>query len=131
MSKKFWLATVVVFVAWEAMDFIIHGLLLQPYYIATAGLWRPQPEMKMGLMVAVVLISAACFCFIYSKFISGKSVATGALFGLIFGITSGVSMGYGSYSVMAIPYPMAFGWFLGALVEAVVGGLIVGAIVKD
>lgn len=131
MSKKFWLATIVVFVAWEAMDFVIHGLLLQPYYIATSPLWRPQAEIKMGLMIAVVLISAVCFCYVYSRFFTDKNLSTGALYGLVFGIGAGVAMGYGTYSVMPVPYAMAFGWFLGTVVEAVVGGLILGAIVKD
>lgn len=131
MWKRFWLATAAVFVVWEVMDMVIHGLLLQPYYLATSTLWRPQADIKMGLMVAVVLISAACFCYVYSRFIGGKSVATGALYGLIFGIGAGVAMGYGTYSVMPVPYPMAFGWFLGTLAEAVVGGLIVGAVVTE
>jgi hypothetical protein len=31
---------------------------------------------------------------------------------------------------MPIPYPMALTWFLGSLVEAMVAGIIVGAIDK-
>lgn len=50
---------------------------------------------------------------------------------MLFGLGAGVSMGYGSYSVMPIPYHMAFTWFLGSVVEATVGGLILGAIVRD
>jgi hypothetical protein len=40
-------------------------------------------------------------------------------------------MGYGSYSVMPIPYHMALTWFLGAVSEAMVGGVILGAIVRE
>jgi hypothetical protein len=58
-------------------------------------------------------------------------VPTGLKYGLLFGLGAGVSMGYGSYSVMPIPYHMAFTWFLGSVVEATVGGLILGAIVRD
>jgi len=38
-------------------------------------------------------------------------------------------MGYGTYSVMPIPYIMALVWFLGTLVEAVLGGLLAGLMV--
>jgi hypothetical protein len=40
-------------------------------------------------------------------------------------------MGYGSYSVMPIPYHMALTWFLGSVVEASVGGMIAGLIIKE
>jgi hypothetical protein len=37
-------------------------------------------------------------------------------------------MGYGTFSVMPIPYQMAFIWYCGTVVEGAVTGLIVGAI---
>ena len=40
-------------------------------------------------------------------------------------------MGYGTYSFQPIPYMMALTWFLGSLVEGILAGLIVGAIVRD
>jgi len=40
-------------------------------------------------------------------------------------------MGYGSYSVMPIPCYTAFTWFLGSIIEAAIGGLILGAIIKE
>jgi hypothetical protein len=39
-------------------------------------------------------------------------------------------MGYGSYSVMPIPYKMAFIWFFGSVVETTSGGLLLGLIIK-
>lgn len=40
-------------------------------------------------------------------------------------------MDCGSYAVMPIPCTMALWWLLGTLVEGILGGLIVGAIVRD
>jgi hypothetical protein len=40
-------------------------------------------------------------------------------------------MGYGTYSVMPIPYSMALTWFLGAVVEAALAGLLVGKIIHE
>ena len=37
-------------------------------------------------------------------------------------------MGYGTYSVMPIPYSMALTWFLGAVVEGAAAGLLVGSV---
>src|SRR3990172_9164916 len=111
--KKIILSTILVFLAWSVMDFIIHGVILRSTYGSTAALWRPMGEMKMGVMYLVVLISAFAFVMIFSQFFSKKGIIAGVKYGLWFGLSAGVSMGYGSYSVMPIPYHMAFTWFLG------------------
>jgi hypothetical protein len=128
--KRQLLAVLAVFVAWSVMDFVIHGMILASAYAASPQLWRPMGEMKMGLMYGTVLVAAAVFVGIYAWFIADKSVKRGVLYGLLFGIGTGMSMGYGSYSVMPLPYTIAFGWFLGSLAEAVVAGWITGLIVK-
>jgi len=128
--KRTLLAMLAVFVLWSAMDFVIHGLVLASPYALTPQLWRPMAEMKMGLMYATVLVAAASFVGIYAWFINDKSVKTAVRYGLVFGIGSGISMGYGSYSVMPLPHEIALGWFLGSLLEAVAAGWITGMIVK-
>jgi hypothetical protein len=128
--KKTILAILAVFVTWAVLDFVIHGLILGSTYAATPQLWRPMAEMKMGLMYFTVLVVAASFVYIYARFIAEKGVRTAVLYGLIFGIATGVGMGYGTYSVMPIPYPMAFVWFVGSVVEFTIGGLVTGLIIK-
>lgn len=128
--KRTILAVVAVYVAWSAMDFVIHGVILRSTYAATASLWRPMAEMKTLLLHVTALIGALTFVLIYGLFISRKGISTGVGYGLLFGLGTGVSMGYGSYSVMPIPYHMALTWFLGTTAEAVVGGLILGSIIR-
>jgi hypothetical protein len=130
MTKKILLAGVAVFVAWEILDFVIHGLILQPTYATLPGLFRPQAEMKVVLMAIVALIAAFAFAAAYGWFVNPKSAMTGLKYGLVVGFGGGVSMGYGSFSAMPIPYVMALGWFLGTWIEFAVAGLIVGAIEK-
>jgi hypothetical protein len=129
--KKFGLAVLAIFVSWEVIDFILHGVILQGAYEATASLWRPMEEMKTVLMIIVVLLAAIAFAWIYYSMIGTKSMYTGVKYGLIFGFGIGVSMGYGTYSVMEIPYFMAFAWFLGSVIEGAVGGFLLGLIVKE
>ena len=131
MTKKFLLATGAVFVAWELMDWVLHGVLLKSLYAASEQLWRPEAEMKMGLLFVVALIAAAAFTYVYARFFGDKGLKVGALYGLVVGVGAGASMGHGSYAIMDIPYFLALGWFLGTLAECVVGGAIVGAIIKD
>ena len=79
--KRILMATVVIFIAWSVMDFVIHGLLLKPVYDATASPWRPMDEMNMPLMYLVTLIFTVCFVLIY-QMIERKSLATGIRYGL-------------------------------------------------
>jgi hypothetical protein len=131
MVKRIVLAVLAVFVAWSAIDFVIHGVLLAQTYQDTAQLWRPMEQMKMGLMRVVVLIAATVFVCLYACFVGKKSVATAVKFGLLFGLGAGISMGYGTYAVQPIPYKIAITWFLGTVVETTVAGLLTGLIVKE
>ena len=129
--KKSALAILGVFVAWSVMDFVIHGMILQSSYAATASLWRPMGEMKMSLMYITVFFPAVAFVLIYSLFFSRKGISTGLQYGLLFGLSMGLPMGYGTYSVMPIPYFIAFTWCFGSIIEAMVAGLIVGSIMRE
>ena len=131
MAKRIILAVVAVFIAWSILDFILHGLLLRSTYEATANLWRPMDQMKMPLMYFVTLVFTACFVLIYGLLVERKSLVSGIRFGALFGLTTGISMGFGSYSYMLIPLTLASSWFLGSWIEAIVAGTIVGAIVKS
>lgn len=129
--KKALIAVLGVFVAWTVLDYVIHQKILTSAYAATADLWRPMEEMKMGLISLVTLISALAFVFLYYWFFAEKGIGTGIKYGLLFGIGVGVSMGYGTYAVMPIPYHMALTWFLGTLVETTLAGLLTGWILRD
>lgn len=128
MNKRVYFAVAAVFIVWSVMDFIIHGVLLKPAYDATAALWRPEAEMKMALMSLVTLIFSICFVMIYALWIEAKSTLRAVQYGLLFGLATGISMGFGSYSYMPIPLGLAWGWFAATLIEALVAGLITGLI---
>jgi predicted cobalt transporter CbtA len=131
MTKKIIIAVAVIYVTWIAMDFVIHGLILGQSYAAMAQFWRPMEEMKRVLMSIVTLIAGISFVLIYARLVANKSLITGMQFGILFGVGYGISMGFGSYSVMPIPYHVALTWFLGTLVEMTVAGVLVGLIVKE
>ena len=130
MLKRTIVSIVMIFIAYSILDFVIHGMLLQSAYEATANLWRPMEEMNMPLIYLVTLAYTACFVIIYRTFVADKSLSTGIKYGVLFGLAAGISMGFGSYSYMPIPLSLAWSWFAGALVESIVAGTLVGAILK-
>ena len=131
MLKQSILATVAIFIVWSILDFIIHSVLLKSVYHATANLWRPEDDMMMTLMSVVTLVVSTCFVSIYAYFISSKSLLSGLKFGLILGLATGFSMGFGTYSYMPIPFSLAFSWFIANLVEMTLAGIIVGLMIKE
>lgn len=129
MWKRILLAVVVVFILWSALDFVIHQLILGSTYERTAELLRPMNEMKMGVMHVVVAVGACFFVLIYAFLIQPKSLGAAVKYGLLFGLATGIPMGFGTYSVMAVPINLAVVWAVGSLVEAVAGAVAAGFII--
>ena len=130
MLNRAILSLLAVFLVWSVLDFIFHGLLLDPTYQATADLWRPIDETNMTLMYAVTLAAAACFVVLYAHLVARKSLLAGIKLGTIVGLSSGISIGFGSYSYMPIPLTLAWSWFLEASVSGVAAGALVGTLMK-
>jgi hypothetical protein len=131
VMKQCLLAWLAVFVAWSILDGLGHGLAFQSLYADRPGVWRPRDELKIGVIYAGVLIASGAFVGVYARLVGNKSVKTGVLYGLIFGVGSGAAMACGGYSVHPIQLELAVGWFLLTVIEATVGGLLVGLIAKQ
>lgn len=130
MLKGIVLAIVAIFIAWSALDFVIHGLLLKEAYEATAHLWRTMQDTNMMLTHAVTLAIAICFVLLYERCVSEKSVSMGLKLGVLFGLAAGI-MAASAYVYMPIPLTLAIDWFVATLVEFVVAGWLVGLLVKS
>jgi hypothetical protein len=81
-------------------------------------------------MNAVTLTVALAFTAIYAVVVDRKSMAAALKYGLLYGIATGVSMGFGTYGVMPIPGRLAVTWFLGTLVESLVAAALLGTILR-
>ncbi len=130
MLKGVILAIIAVFIAWSALDFLIHGMLLKETYEATAHLWRPMQEMNMTLMHGVTLSVAICFVLIYQACVTQKSICIGVKLGVLFGLAAGI-MAASAYAYMPIPVSLAIHWFAGVFVEFVVAGWLMGLLIKS
>lgn len=131
MAKKLALGSLAVFVLWEVLDFVIHRVILKGAYATMSNLMRPEAEVKVGLLVFVVLVSAVVFTYVYAALVNPKSMANAVKYGLLLGIGMGIGMGYATYAVQPIPYSVALTWFLGTIVETTLAGVLLGMLVKD
>ncbi|MGH8549662.1 MAG: hypothetical protein ACRERU_13885 [Methylococcales bacterium] len=131
MFRKLLLGTSAVFALWTGLDFFFHGLVLGEYYKETAHLWRTIEDAKMVLNSVVVLVSSFMFTLIYTILVNPKGMRTGLVYGILFGVAAGMTLGYGAYAFMPVPYFMAFIWTVTGLVEGIAGGAAVGLLVKN
>lgn len=106
MNKKFFVAWIVVFIAWFLGGFLIHGTLLKADYAQLAGMFRSDPEMMSNfpLMILAYAIMSGAFVWIYARGVEAKpAVGQGLRFGLAVALVMSVPMYMITYVVA--PYP--------------------------
>ena len=121
--KKVLIGTAVAFVILEALDFLIHSVILASSYSATPEIWRPDMMDVMWVLHIVKIVVAFFFALIFSKGYEGKGVVEGIRYGLYMGVMMGVIMAYGTYSMIAISAGLAFQWFLFSVFEYIIAGI--------
>jgi len=85
MNKRFFIAWIVLFVAWMAGSFVVHGALLHDDYTKLSGLFRPEADSQkyFPLMILAHAILAGAFAWIYSRGVEAKPwLPQGIRFGL-------------------------------------------------
>jgi len=105
MDKKFFIAWVVIFVAWMAGSFVVHGVLLHDDYTKLSDLFRPEAEARpyFPLMVLAHIILAGAFVWIYSR---GVEAAPWLPQGLRFGAAVALLTVVPTYMIYYVVQPM-------------------------
>jgi hypothetical protein len=131
-TKKWVITSVVVFIAAQILEFIIHYLILGGTYQATSHLWRPEAEMNqmMWMMWLTGLIWAFLFVYIFAKGYEGRGIMEGVRFGLLIGLFYSLPMSLGSYVTIPMPFSLALNWFIFGMIEIVVLGVLAALIYK-
>lgn len=74
MNRTFFIAWAIVFVAWMAGSFVVHGLLLHADYEKVSQLFRPEAEAQryFPLMILAHVIMAGALAWIYARGVEAK-----------------------------------------------------------
>jgi hypothetical protein len=85
MNRKFLVAWLVLFIAWLAGSFVVHGVLLRSDYMPLTNLFRSESDQQKYfplMLLAHVLLSGA-FVWIYARGVEAKAwLAQGVRFGI-------------------------------------------------
>ena len=105
MNKKFFIGWIVIFVAWMAGSFVVHGVLLHDDYAKLPNLFRPEAEAQkyFPLMILAHVILAGAFVWIYAR---GVEVKPWLPQGIRFGVAIALLTIVPTYMIYYVVQPM-------------------------
>jgi len=106
MNKRFLLAWLVIFVAWMAGSFVVHGVLLHAEYSQLPNLFRPQADAEnyMHFMLLAHVLLAGAFLWVYRRGREDKPWLGQCLqFGLVIALMTAVPTYMIYYVVQPLP----------------------------
>lgn len=130
-KKRFILASIIVFVVYEVINYIVHMLLLSNQYMALMELWRSDMEQKMWIMYIATLIFSFLFVYIYIKGYEGKGIIEGVRYGLILGLLVNVVGMFNQYVVYPIPLGLIIQWFIYGMIQFIICGIVAAALYRE
>lgn len=126
MNKTFWIGYVVVFVVAQAINFLVHGLMLDSTYKSLAAVFRPEEQMMnmMWIMFLGGAVSLLLFCYIFTKGYENRGIAEGVRYGALIGALFFIPYSLDQYVVYPITPYLTHMWLIsGILTFAVLGGV--------
>ena len=106
MGRKFFIAWLVIFVAWMIGSYLVHGVLLYDDYAKLPHLFRPQDEAQgyFPLMILAHVIMSGTFVWIYSRGVEAKPwLAQGIRYGIAIALLTTVPIYMIYYVVQPMP----------------------------
>jgi hypothetical protein len=134
MNRKFFIAWIVLFVAWFIGSFVVHGVLLRSDYQQLGGIFRPEGDQQkyFPLMVLAHVMLSGAFVWIYAR---GVEVRTWTGQGVRFGVAVALLTVVPTYIIYFVVQPMPAGVVIKQIVFdsilTVVLGIIVAWLYRD
>jgi hypothetical protein len=134
MNRKFLIAWLVIFIAWFAGSFIVHGVLLRPDYMLLTTLFRPEmdPGKFFPLMLLAHAMLAGAFVWIYARGAEAKPwLAQGVRFGIAVALLTAVPTYLIYFVVQPMPGDVVIKQIAYDSVLLVILGMIVAWLYRD
>jgi hypothetical protein len=128
--KRFLVASLVIYVVVQAMEFAFNELFMKSANESLKTLWRQQMSSRTWVMYVLSALIALLFTYIFIKGREGKGIAEGVRFGIIIWLFFSVPMNVSMWVMLPIPHTIILRWLLFSLLEMLVAGILVAVIYK-
>lgn len=128
--KRFLIASLVVFVAVQAMEFVINNVFMRAATESLKALWRPDMASKMWAMYVAGALVSLLFTYIFVKGREGKGITEGVRYGIVIWLFVSVPMSAYMWATLPISYTIIIRWILFGLLEMLIAGILVASIYK-
>ena len=132
INKTFWIGFIVVYIVWQVIGFVVHGVMLAETYTNMWQVLRPAAEIES--MTWIMFVSSALylllFCYIFTKGYEGKGIGEGLRFGLLMGLFMSIPMALDQYALYPISSNIAAIWFVSGVLSFMIVGAVFAAIYK-
>ena len=121
-SKQFFLAFVAVLIVHEVLGYVIHQVLMTPFYQETHSMWRMPEDINMGLVLLGGVLFSLFFMAVFTQGYEGTGLMEGGRYGLLIGNLIFFPALLVNYAVMPITFSMAAHWYGYGLVQTIACG---------
>ncbi|MFN2645556.1 MAG: hypothetical protein ABR570_11230 [Burkholderiales bacterium] len=128
MNKRFYIAWLVVFIAWFMGSFLVHDLLLHDDYASLGNLFRREEDAKhlLPLMLLAHLVMSGAFVWIYARGVEARPwLGQGLRYGVAIALLTTVPW----YLIYYVVQPMPGATVAKQIVFEAILVLVLGAIV--
>jgi len=126
--KKFFGASLLVFITLQVTNYLGHSLWLGQTYQSLTSVWRPDMADKMWIFTVVGILTSVLFVYIFNKGYEGKGIIEGLRFGLIMGLFIATPAAFYEYAMYSIPLSLAVKWFFLYMAQYILFGLVVAKV---
>jgi len=128
--KKYVLAVLAVFVVFELLDFLIHGVILASSYESLQSIWRHNMMDYMWVMYVTAFIWSVFFVYIFTKGYQNRGWLEGLRYGLLIGILMLVVGMFNQWAVYPLPIGLVVQWFIFGLIQIMICGVVAALIYR-
>src|SRR5690606_14020513 len=133
INKTFWIGFIIVYIVWQVIGFVVHGIMLADTYANMWQVLRPQAEIES--LTWVMFVSSALylllFCYIFTKGYEGKGVGEGLRFGLLLGLFMSIPMAMDQFALYPISSNIAAIWFVSGVLSFIIVGAVFAVIYQS
>ena len=129
--KRIIIASLGVFITFEVLEYVIHGMILMGTYESMSEIWRPDMESKMWIMNITALFFSFLFTIIFAKGYEDKGILEGVRYGVLIALLMNVIGMFNQYVVYPVPFSLTLQWFILGTIQIIICGIVASLLYRS